>query len=511
MKLGIRSSGVLLHPTSLPGPHGIGDIGYPAHKLAEALAACSQSWWQMLPIVPPGGCRSPYNAISAFAGNPLLLNLDVLIEEGYLGKDDVRAMNVPEDIVDFASAERFKLPLLLKAYESFSSRASSAARASLEAFRERNADWLEDYALFCALRQTHDGAAWTQWDEELRLRQPKALAGARRSLDSRVRFHYFLQHQFSLQWTALRKRCGELGVGLIGDVPIFVAHDSADVWANQKLFWIDQNGKPLKVAGVPPDYFSKTGQFWGNPLYRWEAMRKCGYDWWIARFRCALERFDAVRLDHFIGFHNYWEIPGGAPTAEHGQWVPGPGADLFTKVRNALGHVQIIAEDLGVVTPEVKALRDRFDIPGLKVLQMAFGTDPEADNYKPHNYPRNCVVYTGTHDNDTTMGWFSDQGTLSSTRSRDDIRREREAILRYVGTDGREIHWDMIRLAFMSVADIAIIPAQDLLGLGSSARMNLPGSGTGNWRWRMKAGALNEKIVDQLSVLTETYGRRPAR
>lgn len=507
MRLGIRSAGVLLHPTCLPGPHGIGDLGPKAHEFARTLSRCGQSWWQVLPVAPPGFGESPYNALSAFAGNPLLISLDALAEQGLLPGKLLDAPGFPEERVDFSAVQSFKLPRLREAFERFEAEPNAPSRRDFQLFRASNAFWLEDYALFCALRQVHAGAPWTQWEAGLRSRRESALEKARRSFDAEIRFHAFLQHRFSLQWRALRRRCQELGVGLIGDIPIFVSHDSADVWSHPELFALDKRGQPTLVAGVPPDYFSKTGQRWGNPLYRWNAMARDGYAWWISRFRRGFEHFDSIRLDHFIGFHNYWEIPASCPTAERGRWVLAPGQELFCAVKKKLGALPFIAEDLGVVTPQVRALRDRFGFPGLRVLQMAFGTDADADIYKPHNHPRHCVVYTGTHDNDTTAGWFNDQSSATSTRTKEEIGRERAAILGYLGTDGSDVHWDMIRLALMSVADTAVIPVQDLLGLGSEARMNLPGTSGGNWAWRMKDGALTEEIQRRWAELTRIYGR----
>jgi 4-alpha-glucanotransferase len=418
----------------------------------------------------------------------------------------------PKDRVDFAAVERFKLPLLRKAFDAFEAHADSARSRDFTAFRADHSAWVEDYALFSALRGARSGASWTSWDAGLRGRKPKALEEARRALVPEVRFHLFVQYQFHRQWEALREHCRSRGIGLIGDIPIFVAHDSAEVWSNQELFWLDREGQPLKVAGVPPDYFSRTGQLWGNPLYRWDAMGRRKYSWWISRLRAAFERFDAVRLDHFIGFHNYWEIKAGSPTAEKGRWVPAPGEKLFAAARKKLGRLPLIAEDLGVVTSGVKALRDLFGFPGLRVLQMAFGTDPEAENYKPHSYPRRCVAYTGTHDNDTSVGWFDDEGSASSTRTQGEIRRERAAILDYLGRTSRpdELNWELIRLVLMSAADTAIVPVQDLLGLGSSARMNLPGTASGNWAWRMEDGALTPDIRARWSAMTRTYGRASA-
>ena len=508
MKLGVRSSGVLLHPTSLPGPVGAGDIGPAAHRFAETLKAFGQSWWQMLPVVPPGAGDSPYSAFSAFAGSPQLISLESLVEQGLLDKEDFAGPKNATQHADFVAAERFKRPRLVKAFKAFRAQAGPQARRQFEEFRERNAAWLEDYVLFEALRETYPPGVWTQWDRSLRVRDASTLRAARERLEEDIRFQTFLQFAFDQQWRELRRRCAELGVGLIGDIPIFVAHDSADVWSRRELFWLNDEGGALKVAGVPPDYFSKTGQLWGNPLYRWDELKARGFDWWTERFRMTFERFDAIRLDHFIGFYNYWEIPAGSPTAETGRWVPGPGADVFLAARKKLGALPLIAEDLGVVKQGVKDLRDKLGFPGLKVLQMAFGTDPEADAYKPHNYPRNAVVYTGTHDHDTTVGWFNDKGGASSTRTRAEIAREHETILRYLGggpTD--EIHWRMIALALESIADTAIVPMQDLLGLGSEARMNLPGTAEGNWRWRMRAGAFTQRIGERLAQLTAASGR----
>ncbi|MDE1975860.1 MAG: 4-alpha-glucanotransferase [Elusimicrobia bacterium] len=506
-----RASGILLHPTSLPGPWGSGDLGPAAHEFLEALAACGQSWWQMLPVVPAGAGASPYSARSVFAGEPLLVSPEALVEAGYLASGDLKPPRLPGGRADFESAWRAKRPLFELAFDAFERGAGSGARRAFESFRAENALWLEDYALFAALREIHDDASWIGWEKPLRRRERRALESARRSLAREIRFHAFVQHQFALQWESLRARTRALGVGLIGDIPIFVAHDSAEVWAHQELFQLDPEGRSIAVAGVPPDYFSRTGQLWGNPLYRWDVMRRRGYKWWIARFKSAFTRFDAVRLDHFIGFHNYWEIPADAPTAEAGRWVPGPGEDLFLRVKEALGPLALIAEDLGVVTRGVKDLRGRLGFPGIRVMQMAFGTDPEAESYRPHNYPEDCVAYTGTHDNDTTLGWFRDDGGKSSTRTRAEIERERAAALRYTGRDGREVNWDFIRLIFASRANTAIVPMQDILGLGSQARMNLPGTAEGNWRWRMKEGALTPKLSRRLAEMTAEAGRRPKK
>ena len=505
MKLGVRSSGVLLHPTSLPGPYGIGDLGPGAQRFAERLAGCGQSWWQMLPVVDPGSGASPYSALSSFAGNPLLLALEPLAERGLLSPSDLTAPRFSGDRVDFAAAARFKRERLLAAF----GRLRDADRRELEEFAQRHSAWLPDYALFMALREANAGSAWTEWDEPLRRREADALERARRSLVDAVAFHYFQQLEFERQWRSLRAACSRRRLGLIGDIPIFVAHDSADVWASPDIFRLDERGRPTFVSGVPPDYFSETGQLWGNPLYRWDLLRERGYDWWLLRFRMAFERFDAVRLDHFIGFHNYWEIPAGAKTAVGGRWEPGPGADLFEKARTALGDVQFIAEDLGMLTDEVRMLRDRLGFPGMQVLHFSFGADPEAPGYRPEQFPKRSVVYTGTHDNDTTRGWFQSQLAAAAATGGHRAREESERLLGYLGTDGREIHWDLIRHAFLSAAETAIVPMQDLLGLGSDARMNVPATVDGNWAWRMRERAFSEEIAGRLARLTRESGRWP--
>ena len=406
----------------------------------------------------------------------------------------------------FEAAAAFKHDRLAEAFEAFETAAGAADRAEIDSWSAAEGWWLDDYALFAALRHEHHNAAWWDWDRPIRLREASALEAARKRLEKRMRFERFIQWLFDMDWRRLRAAAAERGIGLIGDVPIFVARDSAEVWARPELFWLDEERRPTKVAGVPPDYFAKDGQLWGNPLYRWDVMRERGYDWWIARLKAAFARFDAVRIDHFIGFHNYWEVPGSAKTAREGRWVPGPGADFFEHVFHALGPVELIAEDLGMVTHEVRALRDRFDLPGMQVLQFAFGLDPEARNYQPHRFRRRSIVYTGTHDNDTTAGWWADQGSESSTRSPEQIEREREFVKVYLGSNGREIHWDMIRAALASPADVAIIPAQDLLGLGSEARMNRPGVAEGNWLWRLKR-PLSPSLCRRLRVLTEAFER----
>jgi 4-alpha-glucanotransferase len=501
-----RSSGVLLHPTCLPGPHGSGDLGSHAHAFVDFLASASQRWWQMLPVAPPGYGESPYSAESAFAGSPLLVSLEALADDGLLDAAAV-APRAPlrNDRIDHVPAEAHRRGHLRAAFEAFEAR--PASRRGFDAFCEANASWLDDFSLFRALKHAHGGVQWTRWEPGVRDREPRALELARREHERTIAFERFVQYAFDRQWRELRNHAKERGVGLIGDVPIFVAHDSADVWQHRDLFLLDERGEPTVIAGCPPDYFSATGQRWGNPLYRWRRMKKTGYGWWIERLRATLLRFDAVRLDHFIGFQRYWEIAAGEPTAVKGRWMKGPGGDFFDAVRSALGDLPLIAEDLGETTPAVYALRDRYSLPGIKILQFAFGDDPAAPTFQPHNYPRRAVVYTGTHDNDTTVGWFLDMGGADSTRTAEQSQRERETALRYLGTTGEEIHWDMIRAALASVARVALFPLQDVLGLGSEARMNRPGQARGNWTWRFEEGALAPELAARLATLTRTYGR----
>ena len=508
-----RASGVLLHPTSLPGPYGAGDLGPPAHAFAEWLHRAGQRWWQMLPVGPVGFGNSPYSSLSALAGSPLLVSLDALADEGLLPTLRPPTLKpAAQRRVDYAATARFREHQLRLAWDAFV--AKKRGHAELERFRAANADWLPEYALFSAIKRAHGGVAWWDWPEGLRRREPAALEEARARLRHDIAFWEFVEWQFERSFAALRRKCESLGIGLIGDLPIFVAHDSADVWARRELFHIDDDGHPVAVSGVPPDYFSATGQRWGNPLYKWPVLKQRGYDWWIARVKKALERFHAVRLDHFIGFERYWEIPATCPTAVDGKWVPGPSDDLFSALKAALAKgdtLPLIAEDLGLVTPEVTALRDRWELPGIKILQFAFGTDPQAPAFKPHNYVRNCVAYTGTHDNDTSTGWYHDVGGKGSQRSRAQVERERRDILAYLGapegSGERDIAWQMTRTVLASVANLAIVPMQDLLALGTEARMNLPGTSEGNWSWRVDKRALGRPLAERLRRLAEVYER----
>ena len=505
-----RSSGILLHPTSLPGRPGVGDLGAEAYRFADFLVRAGQRIWQVLPLGPTGYGDSPYQCFSAFAGNPLLVSLEKLVEEGDLTSDDL-AVNLPHfptRQVDFGCVIRYKLPLLKRAAENFRARASAARREEYETFCGQNASWLENYALFMALKEAHGGeAVWNQWERDVAARQPNALARWKERLAGATEIQKYAQYQFFKQWLVLKAYCHSRGIQVMGDIPIFVAHDSADVWAHPELFRLDAEGNPSVKAGVPPDYFSATGQLWGNPLYCWDAMAETGYAWWIDRFRSALKLVNIIRLDHFRGFESYWEVPGGEETAINGRWVKAPGGEMLEAVQKALGDLPIVAETLGVITPEVVALRDRLGFPGMGILQFAFGADPQAPEFKPHNYRRHFVAYTGTHDNDTTVGWWTGSGAGDSTRTLEDVRAEREFALKYLGTDGREINWSFIRCLLASVADTVITPLQDVLGLGSEARMNVPAARSGSWRWRFTADQLTPEIGERLRELTVIYDR----
>ena len=498
-----RLSGVLLHPTSLPGKHGSGDLGAEAHAFVDWLADAKQSHWQMLPVVPTASGDSPYQSPSAFAGNPLLVSLESLVTAGLLAQGDLDGAIVDDGRVDFATVRTFRVDRLRRAFDRF--RAGGRDQSAFLAYLDREKGWLRDYALFTALKEAHGGAAWTDWPAELRERRPDALAAAEEKLADEVRFHEFVQFLFHDQWEALHAHARSRGVALMGDLPIFVAHDSADVWANRHLFHLDETGRPQVVAGVPPDYFSETGQRWGNVLYDWEKHRRDDYAWWGSRFGAALGRFDSIRVDHFIGFHRFWAIPDDAPSAVSGKYMAGPGADLFEAMKRRLGDMPIVAEDLGVVTEEVTRLRERFGFPGMRVLHFSFTTDKSARHILPYTIVPRTVVYTGTHDNDTTVGWWHDLTTRAEKDER--ARAEREMILRYLGSDGREVHWDLLRLAWSSPARTAIAPVQDLLGLPSDSRMNVPGKSEGNWAFRLREGQLTPEIQRRLRELTETFAR----
>lgn len=502
-----RSSGILLHPTSLPGTFGVGDLGPEAYAFADFLEAAGQSIWQMLPLGPTGYGDSPYACYSAFAGNTLLVSPEQLVKDGLLTEADLAEHAAfAAERVNFEAAHRFKDLILRRAFDSFAQAANSELGNAFAEFCNAQSSWLDDYALFRALKDAHGGVAWNEWEPELVRREAAALEVAREKLKQEIDAHKFYQFLFFRQWFALKADCNRRGILLVGDIPIFVAHDSADVWTNPDQFKLNDDGSPIVVAGVPPDYFSATGQLWGNPLYNWDQMRADGFKWWIERVRATLATFDIARIDHFRGFAACWEIPGGDTTAERGRWVEAPGRELFIAIREALGEVPIIAEDLGVITPDVESLRDGFGFPGMRILQFGFSSDTKNIDL-PHNYHRNVVVYTGTHDNDTAVGWFESVAGEGSTRDAQQIEREREFCLKYLATDGKEIHWDFIRAALASVANTAVVPLQDVLGLGTEARMNLPNSTEGNWSWRVRPGEFTDEIAARLKGLTELYGR----
>ena len=495
-----RSSGILLHPTSLPGRYGMGDLGPEAYRFVDWLHEAGQGIWQVLPLGPTGYGDSPYQCFSAFAGNPLLISPEVLLQQGHLLPAEVQGVpDFSAAYVDYGPVIEYKTALLKKAFANFQRLDNEQERRAFVVFCAGKSSWLEDYALFMALKDHHGGAVWTTWEKDIARRKPEAMARWKLALAPEMERYKYLQYQFYQQWAALRRYVQQRQMRIVGDIPIFVAHDSADVWAHPELYYLDGDGNPTVVAGVPPDYFSETGQLWGNPLYRWERMAQTGYSWWIERFRAVFELVDMLRLDHFRGFEGYWEVPAREKTAVHGRWVKGPGAELFRAVERALGKLPIIAEDLGVITPEVVALRDQFEFPGMRILQFAFASDAH-DSFLPHNYVPNCVVYTGTHDNDTTWGWFK-----ACTA------QEREAVLAYLGSDGRDISWDMLRWLFASVADTAIVPLQDVLSLGTEARMNYPSRLGGNWSWRLQPEALTPTLTNRLRKITEIYGRCSTR
>jgi 4-alpha-glucanotransferase len=484
-----RSSDVLLHPTSLPGGFGIGNLGPSAFEFIDLLASAGQRLWQVLPLGPTGYGDSPYQCFSAFAGNPLLISLERLIEDGLLTKSEAGDPHVFQPgTVDFPAVIAHRRALWQRVHDRFEAVGGHPMRDRFDRFCNDQADWLDDFALFRAIKDAYDQTAWVAWEPDIAQRDPSAVARWSVRCAREIRLHKLTQ--------------------FMGDLPIFVAHDSADVWAHRQLFRLDSDGQPTVLTGVPPDYFSATGQLWGNPHYRWDVLRQTGYVWWIERFRALLTLVDRVRIDHFRGFEASWEVPREATTAVRGEWVKGPGMSLFEAVQSALemDRLPFVAENLGVITPDVEALREQLGLPGMAILQFAFGNDPQAPDFKPHNYPRNRVVYTGTHDNDTTMGWWT--GAVGhSTRSDTELKNERDHARRYLGLDGREVHWEFIRAVLASVADTAIVPAQDLLGLGSEARMNRPGTSSGNWRWRLAPGQFDRETAQKLAVMTEPYDR----
>lgn len=497
-----RSSGILLHLSSLPSPFGIGDLGPDAYRFADFLARTRQQIWQLLPVVPIGHGNSPYSSPSTFAGNPLFVSPVLLQEQHLLSPEDLSGLPAfPADHVDFERVIPFKQQLLDRAFDRFESGTSAVDPAAFDAFCRENAYWLDDYALFMALKAANGDACWTDWPPALAARQPEALADARQRYGRDVRRHQFRQFLFDTQWRRFKAYCTDRSIRLFGDLPIYVAHDSADVWAHPELFFLDEHGNPTVVAGVPPDYFSETGQRWGNPLYRWETMHANGYQWWTQRFERVFSLFDIVRLDHFRAFAAYWEIPAAEPTAVHGRWVQGPGVALFDTVRERLGRLPLVAENLGLITDDVTHLMERCNFPGMAVMQFAFDEGPD-HLFLPHNYTRHLVAYTGTHDNDTLAGWWRNHGNERA-------RAYARAYLDLGNTEADGIHWAFIRSLLQSVADTTVVPLQDVLGLGSEARMNIPGRSSGNWSWRFTPEALTDAVADRLATLTEIYGRAP--
>jgi 4-alpha-glucanotransferase len=495
-----RASGVLLHPTCFPGRFGIGELGAEAHRFIEFLAQSGQQFWQVLPLGPTGYGNSPYASYSSMAGNPLLISLEVLQHRGLLSESDLNQVpDFPIDAVDYDRVYHFKIPLWRKAYEAFQTMALPEERVAFSEFCAQKVDWLDDYALYMALKDEHEGKSWYAWEPELMQRKPEAIHQAKRRLSGEVFFQKFLQFEFFRQWTDLKQHANENRVQIIGDIPIYVAHDSADVWANPQNFKLDiETGQPELMAGVPPDYFSATGQLWGNPIYDWEHLQKSDFQWWIQRFEAMLDLVDWIRIDHFRGFEAYWAVPQGEETAINGEWIEAPGEEFFQILNQKLGKLPILAEDLGIITPEVEALRDRFEFPGMRILHFAFGSDP-GNPYLPFNYVRNCVVYTGTHDNDTSVGWFQ---KLSDY--------ERSNFWNYLGCISPEgVHWDLIRLAHSSIANLSIVPLQDLFGLGTEARMNVPSVAEGNWAWRYRSDLLSNEVRDRFAHLTRLFGRAP--
>jgi 4-alpha-glucanotransferase len=493
-----RSSGILCHPTSFPSRYGIGDLGKGAYDFLDWLAAAKQQLWQVLPLGPTGYGDSPYQSFSAFAGNPLLISPDSLVGAGLLPSDALSDVPyLPPQRVDFGAVIQYKQALLRLSFEQFRAHATPDQRAAFAAFREHNSDWLADYGLFMALKAVFGGGSRHGWPHDILLREPGALAHHRVALAESATYQEYLQWLFAQQWGALKAYANCHGIQIIGDIPIFVADDSADVWSHPELFKLDSKGSPTVIAGVPPDLFSDAGQRWGNPHYRWDVMAQERYRWWIERIRHTLTQVDIVRIDHFRGFEAAWEVPAGDETAANGQWVAGPGPTLFQAIEAELGKLPIIAEDLGVITPEVDALRTRFNLPGMKILQFAFAMENNP-NYLPHNYEQNYIVYPGTHDNNTVVGWFNEAGRAGS---------EKWNCLRYLGTDGHDLAWDFIRLAWSSVANQAVACLQDVMNLGVEARMNAPSTVSGNWQWRYVPEMLTDALCARLRELTVIFER----
>ena len=493
-----RSSGILFHPTSLPGKYGIGTLGKEAYAFIDFLKKSKQKLWQIFPLGPTGYGDSPYQSFSSFAGNPYLIDFDLLIEAHLLSEEDLKDIffGDNEEYIDYGAIYNQKYPLLRKAYENFKSSDNNEMKDSLENFKRENSSWLNDYSLYISLKNHFNGLPWNEWAHDIKNRENSAMQYYKNELADDIEYHNFIQFLFFKQWNDVKRYANENGIKIIGDIPIFVAADSSDAWANPEIFLFDEERKPVKVAGVPPDYFSATGQLWGNPLYNWEKLKETNYSWWVERVRANLSTCDIIRIDHFRGFEAYWAVPYGDDTAINGQWEPGPGIDLFNAIKSQLGELPIIAEDLGLMTQGVIDLREATGFPGMKILGFAFDSGEEND-YLPHTYTRNCVVYTGTHDNDTLVGWFQKAKEEDRQFARDYLNSKAD----------EEIHWDAIRGAWSSVACMAISPVQDFLGLGSEARINTPGVAAGNWQWRLKHGVLTDELAERIAKLTRVYSR----
>lgn len=493
-----RSSGILFHPTSLPGKYGIGTLGKEAYAFIDFLKKSRQKLWQIFPLGPTGYGDSPYQSFSSFAGNPYLIDFDLLIEAHLLSEEDLRDVffGDNEEYIDYGAIYNQKYPLLRKAYENFKSSDNHEMKENLEHFKRENASWLNDYSLYISLKNHFNGLPWNEWAHDIKNREHGAMEHYRNELADDIEYHNFIQFLFFKQWGDVKRYANENGIKIIGDIPIFVAADSSDAWANPEIFLFDEERKPVKVAGVPPDYFSATGQLWGNPLYNWQKLKETNYSWWVERVRANLSTCDIIRIDHFRGFEAYWAVPYGDDTAINGQWEPGPGIDLFNAIKSQLGELPIIAEDLGLMTQGVIDLREATGFPGMKILGFAFDSGEEND-YLPHTYTKNCVVYTGTHDNDTLIGWFQ--------KAKEEDRQFARDYLNSRSDD--EIHWDAIRGAWSSVASMAISPVQDFLGLGSEARINTPGIAAGNWQWRLRHGVLTDELAERIAKLTRVYSR----
>lgn len=496
-----RRSGILLHPTSLPGKYGIGTLGAEAYKFVDFLILSKQKLWQILPLGPTGYGDSPYQCFSAQAGNPLLIDFDFLKGDGFLTDDDMKKIdtNFDDNAVDYGKVFEKKYPVLRTAFDryksNFAPHYNNVEKLKFENFCAKNADWLDDYALFMAIKEDFDKKPWYKWEHDIKMREPEAVERYTHKLHDDILFQKFIQYLFFKQWLHLKSYANINGIEIIGDIPIYISHDSVEAWSDHEIFEFDEERNPKRVAGVPPDYFSETGQLWGNPLYNWDKLEETGFQWWLKRIEANLLLYDIIRIDHFRGLAAYWAVPFGEKTAQNGEWVNAPGEKLLDTIFEKLGNVPIIAEDLGVITPDVVHLREKYALPGMKILQFAFDSDEEND-FLPHTYPRNCVVYNGTHDNDTIVGWFTSAN-----------ENDKNAVREYLFTDGNEIHWAFIRLAMASVAYTAVTPLQDVMGLGNDARMNTPSTANGNWQWRFKFENISDFHIEKLRKLTTLYGR----